>query len=438
MWQFAVPLLLTRFFPTTLLPNVLFQLVVYIFLIVTMPHVGAFVDRTNRWHVIRTGIVGMTSMMVVSATALVSATVLHPNPNDIAPSNPVANTTTDATVQFAPIFAGTPWPLYTAVAVAVVASAVGQMFNDMQTLALEKDWVIELASATDTSLASWNTALLRIDMATRILSPMAFAFQMDVLQNVISYTGQVFVLVASVAGWNLLLAPLVLATGHDLYDLCPSLGNKKTHRQRYAQPPQTRSSTTAMWKLYLHHPTALVSLSFCLLYLTVLKDNALSTAYLLWHGTSAATVGWSMGSGAYCGVMASVVYPWLLQRWEYAETVAVASVWLYAAFLTPALFVVWWPGADNVVLMIVIATSQFWLWTTTLAETQIMQEWVQPHQRGMINAMQHTANKGFYVALLLLGVVFADPHSFRTLVLVSVVATTIAATGFSVWYCRHR
>ncbi|KAF0713056.1 hypothetical protein AaE_011873 [Aphanomyces astaci] len=282
-------------------------------------------------------------------------------------------------------------------------------------------------------------------MATRILSPMAFAFQMDVLQNVISYTGQVFVLVASVAGWNLLLAPLVLATGHDLYDLCPSLGNKKSHRQRYAQPPQTRSSTTAMWKLYLHHPTALVSLSFCLLYLTVLKENALSTALLLLiivlsisRLLSNEKAGWSMGSGAYCGVMASVVYPWLLQRWEYAETVAVASVWLYAAFLAPALFVVWWPGADNVVLMIVIATSQFWLWTTTLAETQIMQEWVQPHQRGMINAMQHTANKGFYVALLLLGVVFADPHSFRTLVLVSVVATTVAATGFSVWYCRHR
>ncbi|ETV95771.1 hypothetical protein, variant 1 [Aphanomyces invadans] len=439
LWQFAVPLLLTQLFPSTLLPNVIVQLIVYAILIVSMPHLGAFVDATNRWHAVRTGILGMNGMVAVSAAGLVVATVLLRQTDTSSAFNHSVNSTTNAPSYTVPS-AASAWPVYAAVAVAVGASAVSQIYNNLQTLALEKDWVVELASATDSPLSAWNTSLLRIDMATRIVSPMVYALQMGVLQRAVpSAHDQVVVLVMTAAGWNLLLAPLQYAALHDVYTLCPSLAAKRPPHQLRCFPPQSHS-TIAMWTMYLKHPTSVVSLSFCVLYMTVLKENALSTAYLLWHGTAPATVGWSMGSGAYCGLMASWSYPWLLRRFEYAETVAVASVWLYLGCLAPALYVVWRPSAEaaDIVLMVVLAASQFWLWTTSLAETQIMQEWVEPHQRGAVNAMQHTANKGFYMAVLVLGIVYADPHQFHVLILASIGATTVAAIGFTVWYYQHR
>ncbi|KAF0720821.1 Aste57867_16 [Aphanomyces stellatus] len=402
MWQYAVPLLLTELFPATLLQNVVFQLVVYVFLVLTMPFLGQFVDRVNRWRVLRVAVVSTNAMVLASTAAFGMVVFLH-------------ETTPDH------------WLLYPAMAVVLACSAVGQMFNDLQTLSLEKDWIVELSNWTDTPLAPWNTSFLRMDLTARILAPTAFTFLVDAFQG----TSPLFLLVG-IAAWAILLAPLEYATLADVYAFCPPLADKKR--------PKVAPSYGAMWTTYFANPTFLVSFSFCALYMTVLKENALSSAYLIWHGAAPSAVGWTMGLGAYCGFLSTLAFPHLLRAFQYAESVALSSVWAYFVFLLPALYVVLWPlgPAADIVLMTVLAASQFWLWCTSLAETQIMQEWVQPDRRGVVNAMQHTTNKGFYILLLAVGAVFADPTDFPILIAVSLVATLAAAIGVTLWYHRHR
>ncbi|KAG9406824.1 hypothetical protein AC1031_003153 [Aphanomyces cochlioides] len=400
MWQYAIPVLLTQLYPSTILPNVLFQLVVYLVLVVSMPYVGQFVDTTNRWIVIRTGILGMNSMVWISTGGFAAAVYFIED--DVMP--------------------------IVCIALVLLASAVGQIFSDLQTLSLEKDWVVELAVVTNSPLSTWNTMLLRIDLVTRLVSPMVFTFFLDKTSSMTPH--EAIWLLVGVAIWNTLLCPLAYALATDVYALYPSLAGPKR---------KVAISYAAMWNSYVHHPTFGVSFSFCALYMTVLKANALSSTYLLWHGTSASILGYNMAVAAFSGLASTFMYSRLLQWSRESDKLVVISVWIYSACVVPA-GVIWiWPQdvRTNFVLLAVLSGSQFWLWTTTLAEVQVMQEWVEPEHRGLVNAMQHTVNKGFFIALLLFGIMWPHPADFGNLVAISVLATVVAALGFTVWYAKR-
>jgi multidrug efflux pump subunit AcrB len=82
-----------------------------------------------------------------------------------------------------------------------------------------------------------------------------------------------------------------------------------------------------------------------------------------------------------------------------------------------------------------------------LAETQILQEWVETEYRGTINALQESASKAFAVVFLsmllfMIPVVsydesFDDLHALMMLVTVSIMTTVVAAFGFTWWYYRY-
>ncbi|KDO30229.1 hypothetical protein SPRG_19785 [Saprolegnia parasitica CBS 223.65] len=404
MWQFATPLLFMEIYKDTLLPSALFSLVVYVVGLVALPRIGRWLDATNRLSVLARSIAIENTCVVLSTTSLASLLLV---------SSPAA--------------------AHILLALTMLAGAIGQVFNDAQALAIEKDWVVVVAAATQTPLASWNTTLRRIDLTCALLAPAVFGILLD--SSSADSATRAAVGAAAVGTWNLLAAPLEYAMVRDVYAWVPTL-SASTLKVTAAPASET---LVAQWAAYTKHPTCLLSVSFCALYMTVLCGSGLNIAYLQWRGLPVSLLGASAGLGALAGLVGTLVFPALERSWG-AAVVVLVSIWLFWLTLLPvgvSYIAFGETRTTDIVMVVAVTVSRAWLWMTDLAETQLMQERVHESMRGAINAMQTATSKIFYIAILLLSVLCSDPAAFETLAFVSLGAVGSAALGMSIWFAAH-
>ena len=174
--------------------------------------------------------------------------------------------------------------------------------------------------------------------------------------------------------------------------------------------------------------------------MTVLDGGALNTAYLKWRGIGEGILGSSRGIGAVFGLGGTFIFPRLVNCLGSVERTSVVSAWLFWLSLIPviaAFLLVGESRLSDYTMLGAMILSRAFLWSTDLAETQIMQEWVEPGRRGTINAMQTASSQIFFIAILLLGVVYHNPTQFSHLIMFSVAAVFAAACGFSIWYKKY-
>ncbi|KAF1315122.1 Ferroportin, partial [Globisporangium splendens] len=429
MWQFAIPILFMEVFVDTLLPSATFSLIMYTTCIFAIPSVGKYLDTANRWTVMKYSIVLENLMIVISATMLMLILLL-----------------TNADGIHKPEWT---WKLLGLFVVTLVCGGVGQVLNDAQTLAIERDWVVVIAGADSDALAHLNTTMRRIDLSCKILAPMAFGIIMDFAGK--DPTMSAMIGAAAVGIWNLLSTPLEYFMTKDIYDLNPNLAVKEdvteeadaeAHEQQTASTKQQSTVTryAEMWKDYLEHPVFLLSFSFCSLYMTILSGGALNTAYLKWRGIPDSILGSSLGAGAAFGLVGTFLFPYVRKLLGRIESVAVVSVWLFWLCLAPVIgaFIIAGESITSDYVMIgCMAVSRIWLWSVDLAETQIMQEWIEPSRRGSINSMQTATYQFFYLMIQFMGIVFHDPRQFESLVIFSLTAVFFSAVGFTIWDLKY-
>ncbi|ETI46945.1 hypothetical protein F441_08725 [Phytophthora nicotianae CJ01A1] len=436
IWGFAVPILFMDIFVDTLLPSAAFSLAMYIVCIFMIPTVGHHLDRWNRWTAMKYAII-LENLMIIVNSIILGLILLVTNADGVHKP--------EWTWSLILMFAGT-----------LVCGGVGQVLNDAQTLGIERDWVVVIAGPDNsTALAKLNTTMRRIDLSCNILGPMAFGFIVDFTGG--DATTRAMVGAAVVGLWNLISTPLEYCMTHDIYHLVPELAVRATVEEEHevdskgekvTSPTSSELGTIAryakMWSNYVKHPVFLVSFSFCALYMTILSGGALNTAYLKWRGISNALLGASRGAGAVTGLVGTLIFPCLRNSMKRVERVVVLSVWIFWLCLVPVLVSFLVTGESVVsdyVMLVCVVISRAWLWSTDLAETQIMQEWIAPNQRGAINSMQTATYQFFFILIQLSGVVFHDPRQFEALVFFSLAAVLAAAVGFTYWgikYGRHR
>lgn len=429
MWQFAVPILFMEVFVDTLLPSAVFSLAMYTTCIFAIPTVGKYLDTTNRWTIMKYAIVFENVLIVLSA-AVLGAILLVTNADGV--HKPVW------TLKLVGLFA-----------VTLVCGGIGQVLNDAQTLAIERDWVVVIAAADSNALARLNTTMRRIDLSCKILAPMAFGVIMDFAGT--DPTTRAMTGAAVVAIWNVLSTPLEYFMTRDVYTLSPALAvkesadddaneNENDRVGTHDPPPSTKARYAKMWTDYVNHPVFLLSFAFCSLYMTILDGGALNTAYLKWRGIPDSVLGLSRGAGAVFGLIGTFIFPFTRQLLGRVERVAVVSVWLFWACLTPVILAFALSGESSTsdyAMLGCMVVSRVWLWSADLAETQIMQEWIEPHRRGAINAMQTATYQFFYILIQCMGVVFHDPRQFEALVGFSLTTVLFSAIGFTVWDVRY-
>jgi iron-regulated transporter 1 len=433
MWEFAVPILFTEIFVDTLLPSAFFSLVMYATCLVAIPSVGRQLDAANRWKAMRLAIV-LENATIIASTGLLGAMLLL----------------TDADGLHKPEWT---WTLTLLFVGTLVCGGVGQVLSEAQTLGIERDWVVIIAQSSgverSTALAGLNTILRRIDLACKLLGPLAFGIIMDFAGR--DPTTRAMIGASTVAIWNGLSTPLEYFMTRDIYKLVPGLATKEEEElgspgdeeQRQAAK-STLSRYTEMWRNYTKHPVFLLSFSYCSLYMTVLDNGSLNTAYLKWRGVPDSLLGSSRGAGAVFGLLGTVLFPYLRRSIPRLERVAVLSIWLFWLCLAPVVAAFLLAGESRVsdyVMLCCMVGARMWLWSADLAETQIMQEWIEPSRRGAINAMQTATYQLFYMLIQGMGVVFHDPRQFEALVFFSVATVFAAAVGFTLWdvrFGRHR
>ncbi|KAG2776777.1 hypothetical protein JG687_00015063 [Phytophthora cactorum] len=437
IWGFAVPILFMDIFVDTLLPSAAFSLAMYIVCIFMIPTVGHHLDRWNRWTAMKYAII-LENLMIVVNSIILGLILLVTNADGIHKPE-------------------WTWPLVLMFAGTLVCGGVGQVLNDAQTLGIERDWVVVIAGPDNsTALAKLNTTMRRIDLSCNILGPMAFGFIVDFAGG--DATTRAMVGAAVVGLWNLISTPLEYCMTHDIYHLVPELAVRATVEEDHevdTKGEKVTSPTSSaqlgtiaryanMWSNYVKHPVFLVSFSFCALYMTILSGGALNTAYLKWRGISNSLLGASRGAGAVTGLVGTLIFPYLRNSMKRVERVAVLSVWIFWLCLIPVVVAFLVTGESVVsdyVMLICVVISRAWLWSTDLAETQIMQEWIAPNERGAINSMQTATYQFFFILIQLAGVIFHDPHQFEALVFFSLAAVLASAVGFTYWgvkYGRHR
>jgi hypothetical protein len=318
MWEFAVPILFMEIFVDTLLPSAFFSLVMYATCLVAIPSVGRQLDAANRWKAMRLAIV-LENATIIASTGLLGAMLLL----------------TDADGLHKPEWT---WTLTLLFVGTLVCGGVGQVLSEAQTLGIERDWVVIIAQSSgverSTALAGLNTILRRIDLACKLLGPLAFGIIMDFAGR--DPTTRAMIGASTVAIWNGLSTPLEYFMTRDIYKLVPGLATKEEEElgspgdeeQRQAAK-STLSRYTEMWRNYTKHPVFLLSFSYCSLYMTVLDNGSLNTAYLKWRGVPDSLLGSSRGAGAVFGLLGTVLFPYLRRSIPRLERVAVLSIWLF-------------------------------------------------------------------------------------------------------------
>ena len=431
MWQFAVPIVMMHIFKDTLLPGALFGLVQYLGVVLLMPKAGHLIDQSYRlgllWYAIM-----IENLCILGTCASLGLLVLATREND--------NTfrLTPATAAY-----------YGAI---VVLGVVGEVCNNMQTIALEKDWVVVMAGKDEAGLLPrMNVILKRIDLLCKVLAPGVIGVFLDLFGDDSLSSSYCGILVLAL--FNLFSWPIEYSVLREIHEFVPALQRKKIRNQDAfyeqllspdpgsADASEERSFLESI-RIYWNHEVFLASLSFCMLYMTVLDNGTLITSYLTWRKVDASILGLQRGAGAIIGLLGTFLFMHLVSKdGATVERVGLTSIWFFAVTMAPSVVVLLLFGANRVsdyALIGGMIVSRAALWMFDLAERQVMQERVEETSRGVMNTMQVATYQTLYCVIQAGGMIFSNPSQFVVLAFISLVSLSTAAAVYTAWFIKHR
>ncbi|KDO22431.1 hypothetical protein SPRG_12712 [Saprolegnia parasitica CBS 223.65] len=396
VWEALVPMLLAQLGvhgSPTLLPLTIVSISLFV-----LPLLSQYVDATDRWQLLRTTTLAWPMAISLSAVSLLG----------------VNCTRADHPARLAMLF------------VAYVLAAMAHCVRTLHALALQRDWVVELALLSRTPLGSWNVALKQVDLAARLIAPLVILMVMRIPVDDGSAPWRTSLGLFLV--WQGMLMPLQWATLRDLYRFAPSLG----HKTLSTAAEVSGSRYMSLWRDYMQHPVCRAGIAMGLLATTVLRDGH-PRPWLTRHLSPS----WDAGDvgGVAMGMIGTLLFPWLLACVHPVEKLGLASMWWYLASLLPiGLASVETLQTRSVWLLATIALSQSARVCVDLALLQIMQEWVASTRRGAINGVQLTLKAACSLVVLLLE---RSDVELGLLVGCSIIASALAAMVYTRWYTKY-
>lgn len=450
MWGFMVPMTMGTLFPSTLLPVSVVLLLENVACAALSSSMGAWVDNTGRLMVVRVSLVLQNLAVLASAGALLCLYAYREEPDGPG------------------VLDETP-PLLAVLAFLLlcVCNAAASLFSIASSLSVERDWVVTLAAEDEALLAETNAVMQRIDLVCKVGAPSVLGFLLQV--------APVWAGLLAVAAWNLLSGLPELLVLQSVYTAekgrlaksgCddelvtgdvrdeglggaehPSAGDgEEEEGVGEKEEPETAEKLSlsqrcigfvvqvaSAWVEYVRHRVLLASLSYCMLYLTVLAPGGLMTSYLVSVGVANWILGVYSGVSAIVGLTATYVVPRLVPAVGLKVT-GMASLWLQVTLLSPciAMFLLprWWAVY---VFMGLVSLSRFPLWAFDLVERQVMQTAIEEKKRGAVNSVESSLTNVAMIVASGLGIVFSAPAQFIWLVCISLSAVILAAVLYSLW-----
>ncbi|CAM6128922.1 unnamed protein product [Calypogeia fissa] len=444
MWEFAVGLFMIEVWPTSLLLAAVYGLTEAASIAIFGVIVGNWVDRTSRLKVVQISLGVQNSSIIIAGIAMVA---LLGFPGSSLPGGSRA--------------------FITLVVVVNVSGAFARLSGLANNLVVERDWVVVISENQATEmLAQMNSVMRRIDLSCKLLAPVLVGALMSSLSPLWC--------AVTIASWNAASFGFEYWFLHKVYWSVTSLGLKASSPQKNTEPSdfvledtellptqgsyqpvevdedvashekvslRTRlwENTFAGWRVYCRQEVALPGFSLALLYFTVLSFGSLMTAVLNWRGVPAFVLGLARGVAALIGILATVAYPLVHSRLKTIRT-GLWSIWIQWSLLSLcATSVLVHNGIEASTMLIAgVAASRFGLWMFDLAVTQLMQEAIPEHQRGVVGGVQNSLQSIMDMLSYVMAIIISDPNKFWIPVIMSYGSVGLAAVLYASYAHKAR
>ena len=166
----------------------------------------------------------------------------------------------------------------------------------------------------------------------------------------------------------------------------------------------------------------LASVSYCMVYFSVLDNGSIVAAYLRTEGISYSSLGITKAIGALFGIYGTFLTPWLHNRCGLRlELVGMMTIWMFWLFLCPSgiqfvakaffdsdVFTEEKNVDDAYIILGCMSVARLPLWAFDLAENQMMQQHVGEDVRAQVNGVQVSVSQLFMIFVSVFAMIFSS------------------------------
>ncbi|XP_038694832.1 solute carrier family 40 member 2-like isoform X2 [Tripterygium wilfordii] len=350
-----------------------------------------------------------------------------------------------------------------------ISGAVGVLSTLAGTILVEREWVVVISEGHSPELLTkMNYIIRRIDLTCKLLAPIVTSFIISfvslkasaialALWNIISVWVEYWLFLSVLGGIPALgessqkrllrLSPTNVEDSSSTSDMRKSLlphdeGSLAVVEKRGGWKIIERFSKVPFvgaWIVYLQQDVVLPGVSLALLYFTVLSFGILMIAALEWNGIPAYVIGIARGISATIGIGATVAYPVLHSHISTLRT-GLWSIWSQWACLLVCVASIL--VKNNILsaymLMGGVAASRLGLWMFDLSVIQQMQDDVPESDRCIVGGVQNSLQSYLDLLGYVMGIIISNPQDFWKLILISFLASTLAALLYTLHMYRVR
>lgn len=321
-------------------------------------------------------------------------------------------------------------------ALAVGLACLEKLASIMNTISIERDWIIVIAEDLHVDRQELNSTMRRIDLFCKLVAPLAISlvdgYSTRVAiwavfgQNALSVFFEYFAIEGVFAAVTALDKEPIQTTDPD--------SDSGQSSPRASSLFGSKSSYLAPFRIYISDPVFMASLSLSLLYLTVLSFGAQMTTYLLTVGFNSVDISLMRLASVALELSATCAAPILMRKIGAVRS----GLWfineqLVAIILAVILFHGNDPStkAAGTVLAIGVILSRIGLWGYDLSVQYLVQEDAPVSARGSFSAVEASLQSVFELLSFAVTMAFAKPEQFQVPVLVSAGAVGLSAVIFA-------
>ena len=405
-FEFGAVLFLATIFPGTLLPLSVYALFRAASAVVFAPAIGRYIDNGQRLKVLRASIVWQRSAVVVSCIVFwVMLTQGKGLPD---------------------------WSIYVLLGINILLACVEKLCTIMNTVSVERDWVIVIAHTDESALRQMNSQMRRIDLFCTLFSPLVIAL-------IDGVSIQVAILVTFCINTVSMVVEYALIAR--VYKAVPALATRKASEGSETQPIQSEPRSTSRGllsfvdnlKIYVSQQAFLPSLSLSMLYLTVLSFAGQMVTYLLSVGYTSTVVGLVRMFSTVFELSATWIAPKVMDRLGpmrsgmWFLTLQMACLGVTALVFWTAPIPLW--AATGLVGGTIL--SRVGLWGFDLSAQVIIQEEVEQQYRGAFSTTEAALQNFCELCAYASTIVFFKPSQFRYPTIMSVAAVYVAGALYA-------
>ncbi|KAF9901156.1 hypothetical protein BX616_002358 [Lobosporangium transversale] len=486
MYEFASYFFIMEIFKNTLLPMSIYGFSTTVAGIILSTTVGSFVDTTPRLKAVQSFLLTQKLTTILSALVFWALLTWFDPSSDIhIPA--IKSTKTIVAISEPTLSLYQGYSLFTFL---VIASGVLKLSALGWSISIERDWIVSLCQSDSEMLTKINVFMKRIDLVCKLVSPLAFATLLTLLQNP-GYCSLV------IAAWCMCSFCLELVLVRRIWFNSPILrlprsirshrnNNVRTRRDQKHKKANSYSSvvnplfTTEYnhdeveprrdllseteseiaqsstrkihpspslfrrgihsFQDYAHHVVFLASLSYAIIYINLMSVSGTMIGYLKWRGLTASSIALLKGVCTCSELLGTILMP-ITSRYIGLIRSGAWSIWFEVVTLTPVLLSIY---SDHLPIQAMIfagmALSRVGVWSFDLVITQIMQEYVESdaNNAGIINGWHYSMMSLFELIQFILTMVWSDPQQYFMPCTLSFVCVIVGAAVYSAYAMRMR